>query len=210
MAALRLLLLGVFLGVAACTAGGQASPTPSPAATPTVQPSPARLGCPAPTDADASPDPASLTGRWSADDGARYYLHQVGDCLWWAGLSDAGSGTDFTNVAVGRVDGETIELEWADVPRGRILGGGTLTLRMEGSPPNRLTKQSETGTGFEATTWTRLTPAGPAASPSPSPSPSPGGGQGASPSPSPRASVRSPSPSPSRVPSRTPSPSPTR
>jgi hypothetical protein len=204
----RLVLLAVVLGVGACTAGGQASPTPSPAATATAQPTPAGPGCPAPADADASPDPAGLTGRWSADDGGRYYLHQVGDCLWWAGLSDGGSGTDFTNVAVGRVEGDTIELEWADVPRGRSLGGGTLTLRMEGSPANRLAKESETGTGLEATTWTRLTPAGPAQSPSPSPSP--GGGQGASPSPSPGGPARSPSPSPSPVPSRTPSPSPTR
>lgn len=200
-------LLTVLLAIAACAGGGQASPSPSPTVTPTAQPSPVGPGCPPPTDPDASPDPASLTGRWSADDGGRYYLHQVGDCLWWAGLSDEGSGSDFTNVAVGRVAGDRIELEWADVPRGRVLGGGTLSLRVEGSPPNRVTKEAETGTGFDATTWTRLSPAGPAGSPSPSP----GGGQDASPTPSPAGPAGTPTSSPSPVaPSRPPSPSPTR
>ena len=196
------LVVLTLLAIAACTGGGEVSPSPSLTATPTAQPTPGGRGCPEPTAEAASPDPEDLTGAWRADDGGTYYLRQVEDCLWWAGLSGGGSGQEFTNVAVGRITGEVIELEWADVPRGRILGGGSLTLRMEGSPPDRLTKEAETGTGFAAETWTRLSPTGPEESPGgdedEGESPSPAGpGATASPSPSPAGTAADPSPSPS-------------
>ena len=60
-------------------------------------------------------------------------------------------GRDWNNVATGELKSDlTIELDWADVPRGGILGDGTLTFKVEETADGntRLTKVSETGTGF--------------------------------------------------------------
>jgi hypothetical protein len=57
-------------------------------------------------------------------------------------------------VAVGVLEGDTLQMEWADVPLGEILGGGTLTLRVDASG-DRIEKISETGTGFGGLVWTR-------------------------------------------------------
>ena len=77
-----------------------------------------------------------------------YYIRQVGDCVWWFGTesltsSPARPGSDgFSNVAAGRVDGTEIELEWADIPLGNILGGGGLTVTIdEGGDSLRVTEQ---------------------------------------------------------------------
>jgi hypothetical protein len=77
-----------------------------------------------------------LTGAWDSHDGGIYYIRQIDDRIIWQGLSDAGALSDlepgrvWTNVAMGTID-ETglITLDWADVPRGNILGSGTLTLQ---------------------------------------------------------------------------------
>jgi hypothetical protein len=110
---------------------------------------------------------------WDADDGGLYYLRQMGDCVWWFGTElrvvGAGNQVGFANVAAGRLTGDQLLLEWADVPLGDILGGGTLTLRIGG---DSLVKLAETGTGFGGNSWTRHVGGG--ASPSPSPGSSPG------------------------------------
>ena len=92
----------------------------------------AAIGC-ATDDPD---DVGALTGAWSGDDGGVYYIRQVGECVWWFGTDLAASSRadrpqGFANVAAGRVDGTDIELEWADVPLGNILGGGGLTVRID-------------------------------------------------------------------------------
>ena len=49
-----------------------------------------------------SSNPASLTGTWVANDGGTYFLRQIGDTLWWLGLSGGllhpgcSSATSFT------------------------------------------------------------------------------------------------------------------
>ena len=106
-------------------------------------------------------DSGELTGAWEADDGGTYYLRQMGDCVWWFGteLEEVWAGETeqpgFANVAVGHVSGNEVRLEWADIPLGDILGGGTLVLQI-GDDGNQLTKSSETGTGFGGVTWRRL------------------------------------------------------
>jgi hypothetical protein len=84
-----------------------------------------------------------LTGVWIADNGASYYIRQIGNDIWWVGMNGARDGifgdfstlvncihpgTDFTNVFRGRLTPTGIEGAWADVPRGRNRLSGTLTL----------------------------------------------------------------------------------
>ncbi|MEJ3719846.1 hypothetical protein WGM54_17720 [Paenibacillus polymyxa] len=45
-----------------------------------------------------------LTGTWQGDDGGIYYIrHLNNNRIWWTGLSDNGSGHNWTNVLEGEV-----------------------------------------------------------------------------------------------------------
>jgi hypothetical protein len=179
------ILSAVALAVSLVACGGQqASPPddtagpPSAAASDGESPSAATS-----SSASPSPDPAAgvvpgcdgsspdatggLTGVWEASDNGIYYIRETGDaCVWWFGTDVGRSvGNQFSNVAVGQVDGDLIYLEWADVPYGNLLNGGILTLQM--SPDgNTLTALSATG-GFGGHTWTRRVEPSPGASASP-------------------------------------------
>lgn len=73
-----------------------------------------------------------LTGTWRGDDGGIYYIrHLDNNEIWWVGLSDNGSGHNWTNVLRGKVSytwNGAVELSgnWCDVPRGTARGCGTL------------------------------------------------------------------------------------
>ncbi|MCM3584963.1 hypothetical protein M3182_04280 [Mesobacillus maritimus] len=73
-----------------------------------------------------------LTGTWRGDDGGLYYIrHLDNNRIWWVGLSDNGSGLNWTNVLEGEVTyGPTGSVElsgyWYDVPRGTARGKGIL------------------------------------------------------------------------------------
>jgi hypothetical protein len=124
----------------------------------------------------ATDDPegvGELTGVWRGSEGGYYYVRQVGDCIWWFGtdVREIRRGqTDqsgFANVAAGRVDGDRIDLEWADLPLGDTLGGGGLTLVYD-AENDQLTRIEQRGDWlpFGATTFTRIEPdASPQASP---------------------------------------------
>jgi hypothetical protein len=97
-----------------------------------------------------------LTGVWEADDNGIYYLRETADGrLWWFG-SDVGrsTGNTFSNVAVGQIEGDVIQLEWADVPYGTLLNRGSLTLQVS-ADGHTLTTIDATG-GFGGSTWTLL------------------------------------------------------
>jgi hypothetical protein len=94
---------------------------------------------------------ANLTGRWQGNDGGTYYIRQVGDQVWWSGES-ARSGAAWNNVFHGRLSGNSLVGDWADVPKGSSNQSGTLNLQLATS--NRLTIVNQTG-GFGGTTWTR-------------------------------------------------------
>jgi hypothetical protein len=106
-----------------------------------------------------------LTGTWLGNDGAVYFLRQNGDVLWWAGfsvespagVSDLHKGLQFTNVFEGNVSGTSITGDWVDVPRGKNLNSGTLTLLANNT---LIQRQGATG-GFAATEWNRTAPAAP-------------------------------------------------
>jgi len=178
-----LVVIGAAVLVAACgsSAPSQAGATTSAAAaSPATSVAPpsashATAASPAPTPAVAAVcDKAAmafdathidLTGPWAGDDDGIYYLRQVGSVLWWNGMSGraggpSGFGRDFNNVARGQIKALTIDVEWADVPRGGILGNGTLNLKIENDGTNnvRIVKVAETGTGFGNTLWTPCKP----------------------------------------------------
>ena len=101
----------------------------------------------------------NLTGRWTCDDGGKYYLHQVGNEVWWLGESKD-SGATWTNVFQGQIAGAQINGKWADVPQGRIMNSGLMVLQIVDA--NHLKATSKTG-GFGGNNWTRegSTPAPP-------------------------------------------------
>ena len=175
-------LLGAMLALAACGAstpsattvapsagGGPASQAAVPSVSHTVAVSPSPSAAVA-ASCDKAPKPfdashVDLTGAWAGDDDGIYYLRQLGSVVWWNGMSGrAGSppglGRDFNNVGRGQIKGLKIDVEWADVPRGGILGNGTLSLKIEddGTGNVRIVKVDETGTGFGNNIWTHCTP----------------------------------------------------
>src|SRR5215831_13875516 len=113
----------------------------------------------------APPALPNLTGTYSGSDGGIYYMQQSGSLLWWAGLSvnpkvpleqQWHRGLDFTNVFRGTVycDGQIVG-NWADVPKGTALAGGTLTLAVHASGgETEITHTTSTG-GFTAQSWRR-------------------------------------------------------
>lgn len=173
------LLAGMAMGVTACGASSSPSQTSSPSvsvqASTVASASPTRAPSPTPSPAvavacDKAPmafnaSRVDLTGAWAGDDGGIYYLRQVGSIVWWNGMSGRDGrpsdlGRDWNNVGRGEIDGLTVQVEWADVPRGGILGDGTLTLTIEddGTGNVRIAKASETGTGFGNSLWTPCKP----------------------------------------------------
>jgi hypothetical protein len=122
---------------------------------------------------DDPEDVGALTAAWSGDDGGVYYIRQVGDCVWWFGTDVARDEPGqtgqrgFSNVAAGRVEGTEIELEWADLPLGNILGGGGLTVTIDdGGDSLRVTEQRGVwGAGLKSLTRIKAK-AAPSANPS--------------------------------------------
>lgn len=91
---------------------------------------------------------ADLTGTWMGNDGGTYYVRQMGSVIAWFGERKT-----FSNVFVGTRSGSTITGEWADVPKGSILGGGTLTLNLANG--FTLDRTGATG-GFGGSQWQRV------------------------------------------------------
>ncbi|MDD1753724.1 MAG: hypothetical protein LUQ38_11625 [Methanotrichaceae archaeon] len=89
-----------------------------------------------------------LSGVWNGDDGGKYYIRQIGDTLWWLGSNPP----NWANVAKGTIGGDTITLDWADVPMGSIASNGILVLRIDSD--NKLTAEKKTG-GFGGSNWSR-------------------------------------------------------
>jgi hypothetical protein len=116
-----------------------------------------QTSCPLPpTPPPPQQQPSSaLTGVWRANDGGTYYLRQIGNILWWNGMS-ANDGRTFNNIFKGTIilTTGTIVGDWADVPRGTIMGQGTLTLKIVS--PTTIQKVSQTGSGFGAITWQKI------------------------------------------------------
>jgi hypothetical protein len=92
-----------------------------------------------------------LTGQWRANDGGAYFLRQVSNQLWWFGRSGDNGGT-WTNVFQGRIEGSQVIGTWADVPHGRTMNNGEISLQIVA--PNFLRAVNRTG-GFGGSEWSR-------------------------------------------------------
>jgi hypothetical protein len=99
---------------------------------------------------------ANLTGVWGASDVGTYYLRQLGQVVWWLGLSQD-RGRTFANVFHGTLTpdqaGASLSGEWADVPLGITLQNGSLALHAPDFATLDVT--SSTG-GFGARRWEKL------------------------------------------------------
>lgn len=174
-----LVMLSLMLALAGCggnaaspsapNSSGSSAPSPSAGAV-TTAPDLSAIAC-------ATDDPegvGELTGAWSANTGGVYYIRQVGDCLWWFGTEieaiEPGQTEQpgFANVATGRVDGAHIEVEYADLPLGDVLGGGGLTFVYDDENGTlTLTEQRGDWMDFGSSVLTRIEPnASPDARPS--------------------------------------------
>ncbi len=91
-----------------------------------------------------------LTGLWKSNTGASYYIRQIGNTVVWFGERPENNRIAFSNVAFGTRSGNRINLEWADVPKGRSNGSGNLVLQVNN---NQITKVS--GQGFGTSRWTK-------------------------------------------------------
>lgn len=97
----------------------------------------------------------TLTGTWTADDHGTYYVRQVGDTLWWMGLSHD-QGRSFSNVFCGAVirNGDKVEVvgDLVDLPLGTrrdasqvtLLSSENVKLTATEGAVGRLTKLSDT------------------------------------------------------------------
>lgn len=93
-----------------------------------------------------------LNGVWRSNDGGTYYVRQIGSDVYWLGMS-GDDGRTWTNVFRGTRNGNILSGTWADVPKGRVAGGGTLTITIHGA--NGVTGFTRTGVtgGFGGSRW---------------------------------------------------------
>lgn len=109
-------------------------------------------------------DVPDLSGTYTGDDGAMYYVKQSGGTVWWAGMSidhpsdpdkDWHHGLHFTHIFQGAfVSASTVNGTWADVTRGSNLSFGNLSFSVDtssGAP--QLTRTAYTGNA-QTTAWT--------------------------------------------------------
>lgn len=79
----------------------------------------------------------NLTGAWQGDDAATYYVRELpgGDIVWVAennlyGGPGGYAQPSFTHVFIGKKINKLIVGEWADIPKGKAMGKGTLSMKV--------------------------------------------------------------------------------
>ena len=70
-----------------------------------------------------------LTGDWKASTGENFFIRQVNNTVWCYGESNA-TNANWTSIAYGTLEGNTVKLDWADVPKGNANLMGTLMLNV--------------------------------------------------------------------------------
>lgn len=92
-----------------------------------------------------------LDGRWEGDNGSYYYIRQYGNVVVWFAEQRFYSGRpNWSNVAFGTRSGNTVNLQWADVPKGDTNNYGSLELRITGK-----NEMLRIGSGGTARGWRR-------------------------------------------------------
>jgi len=160
--------------------GAATTPMPPPAPTAAAPAPAASVGAPSatasavaavgatctPIQVKFDPKATGLTGTWAGDDGGVYYVRQMGNVIWWNGmssrdLSPQSLGRQWNNVGRGELKADlTIVSDWVDVPRGRADGYGTVNFKVgpDAAGNLQITKTSETGTGRGDSVWTPCRP----------------------------------------------------
>lgn len=92
-----------------------------------------------------------LTGVWSCDDDGIYYIRQFGDQIWWSARHNVDNPV-WTNVARGTISGNTIRLDYVDVPPSNARGNGFLVLDVISNDELRAREKSE---GYGGSRWIR-------------------------------------------------------
>lgn len=97
-----------------------------------------------------------MNGVWKGNDGGTYYVRQVGNVIWWLGMSGDG-GRTWTNVYKGVRTGSIVTGTWADVPTGRTRGTGVLNLQVEGPATGGVSgfSRREVSGGFGGSWWSQ-------------------------------------------------------
>ncbi len=93
-----------------------------------------------------------LTGDWRASTGENFYIRQVNNTVWWYSESSA-KNENWTSVAYGTLKGNTVKLNWTDVPKGNATLMGTLVLNI--ASDNELQVIDQTG-GWGGTDWKQI------------------------------------------------------
>jgi hypothetical protein len=116
-----------------------------------------------PTSVMTTCDPKNLTGKWTANDGATYFIRQIGNEIWWFGARSLQEGTPFSNVFHGSIGnyggwwpGTAFTGYWKDVPLGKSGESGKLTIIVDPSG-QKLTKHPDryynTDKNFGGSEW---------------------------------------------------------
>jgi hypothetical protein len=98
----------------------------------------------------------NLTGVWGDNFGMTYYVHQVGDTVWWFGKGPMRDDS-FAQVFHGTLRSGTIDGSWQDVPFGTGNSGGALRLAVD---PGNLLLVPELAGPFSNRRWMKLYDAG--------------------------------------------------
>lgn len=101
-----------------------------------------------------APKPSSdLTGTWKCNDGGTYYVRQAGDQIFWYGELAPNNPT-WANVFHGTLSSGEIRGVWADVPKGGVLGIGSMVLKVESNDHFYATSYS--GSSFGGSDWKKM------------------------------------------------------
>jgi hypothetical protein len=95
--------------------------------------------------------PTSFYGEYRADDGGTYYVRQIGNDVWWVGMS-SDNGKSWTNVFHGQIKGNRFAGGWLDVPKGgnASKNAGKLTVTFD---TFQRFKKVDSPTGPSASRW---------------------------------------------------------
>lgn len=95
----------------------------------------------------------NIEGVFGCDWNGKYYIRQIGNEIFWYGEGDKLS-PEWSNVAHGTINGNILNLTWADVPKGSIMQKGTLVIQINSN--DNFIKLSMDGDNFGSTEWTRI------------------------------------------------------
>ncbi len=105
----------------------------------------------------------NLTGTWKANDGGTYYIRNIGNDVWWLGISSNDDGKTFSNVLKGQIhiNNKTITADWSDIPKGTNGYNGKLTLAIDSNimlhkvKETNYNKSGDPSCCFGASKWQR-------------------------------------------------------